>query len=141
MVLLCSKLVSKLEYGNHSLYAGRHASGSRSRCESIAWAKQLNLLCTVSRKRANSMPKEAKSPSGTDCKFCCTVQSSYQALPGNSMQARLRLAEMHPELVNSGGRSLHTNAFPGRAWERVKSEYHLAIAQRLVGMKNSCGCA
>ena len=49
------------------------------------------------------MPKEAKSPSGPDCKFCCTVQSSYQALqssyqalPGNSMQARLRLAEMHP---------------------------------------------
>jgi len=59
---------------------------------------------------------------GADCEFCCTVQSSYQALqssyqalessyqalessyqalessyqalPGNSMQARLRLAEM-----------------------------------------------
>jgi hypothetical protein len=28
--------------------------------------------------------------------FTFTVQSSYQALPGNSMQARLRLAEMHP---------------------------------------------
>ncbi len=26
----------------------------------------------------------------THCKFCCTVKSSYQALPGNSMQARLR---------------------------------------------------
>ena len=49
------------------------------------------------------------------------MQSSYQALPGNSMQTRLRLAEMHPLFVNSGGRSLHTNAFPGRAWERVVS--------------------
>ncbi|MEI7462064.1 MAG: hypothetical protein WCK15_21950, partial [Pirellula sp.] len=39
-------------------------------------------------------------------------------LPGNSMQARLRLAEMHPY---SGGRSLHAHAFPGRACERVVS--------------------
>ena len=38
----------------------------------------------------------ATKASGTDCRFCCTVQNSCQALPGNSMQARLRLAEMHP---------------------------------------------
>ncbi len=48
-----------------------------------------------------------------------SVQLSYQALPGNLMQARLRLAEMQRSFVNSGGRSLHTNAFPGRALERV----------------------
>ena len=55
--------------------------------------------------------------------FCSNVQSSYQA-PRlrlvTKVQARLRLAEMHPLFVNSGGRSLHTNAFPGRAWERVE---------------------
>ena len=33
------------------------------------------------------------------------------------LHARLRLAEMPPQFVNSGGRSLHTNEFPGRAAE------------------------